>query len=535
MLDSTRIATLDYSHAIRRNGFANRIAQENATKEEEFTWEISRGAQENFYLFGKKLAEVNQNLFRNGVDGHGLILVVSTGRSIRITKASQLTPVIADCLNMKVTKEGKTIKEFPSTTDLNTLLKTEQFLQHFRPVDRVTAFPNYDDVFGLVAPGYNPDSLIYYAGDVPQTGRGTETIERFLDVMSFGSNADRTNAVAAALTVMLRHLWPGHKPMVLVTANKSHSGKGTVTDFIRGPVPTADLLYQQKDWPIEKQLQSLITANPDTGILLFDNVRQDSSGTKFIRSGFVESFITSEKVTLASPGCGDPLFLKNQFVVALNTNDGKLSTDLLNRALPIHLEVKGNVQERQSPIGNPKLEFLPQFGDQIQAELRGMIESWKEQGRPLDESARHSMSVWAKTIGGILRVNGFSDFLENMGQYRSLHDQVREALAIIATVRPGEALPATEWAQVAVKEGLGKVLFNTAERDTEAGRARAMGVLLSRHQDETFEGTTDTTRFRFELEKKYGRWGRTPHYRYIFHVLVEEHLPDDDSAENVKF
>ena len=40
--------------------------------------------------------------------------------------------------------------------------------------------------------------------------------------MEFATNADRTNAVALALTVMLRYLWPGAKPIGIVT---STSGK----------------------------------------------------------------------------------------------------------------------------------------------------------------------------------------------------------------------------------------------------------------------------------------------------------------------
>ncbi len=52
--------------------------------------------------------------------------------------------------------------------------------------------------------------------------------------MNFASAADRTNAVAAALTVMLRNHWPGGKPCLVVTSTKSHGGKETIVQFATG-------------------------------------------------------------------------------------------------------------------------------------------------------------------------------------------------------------------------------------------------------------------------------------------------------------
>ena len=85
----------------------------------------------------------------------------------------------------------------------------------------------------------------------------------------------------------------------------------------------------------------------------------------------------------------------------------------MNRALPIHLAPTGDVADRTSPLGNPKLEFLPAHREQIEAELRGMIGMWKEKEMPLDNKVRHPFSEWARTIGGILKASGFEHFLAN--------------------------------------------------------------------------------------------------------------------------
>ncbi len=498
------------------------------------TWTVEEGARRNYCRLGKHLARRNPSLFRNTSDGHGLIEVLANGTCRLITKASQLAPVIVDTLTMRVVKEGKVVSELPTAAHLNAMLHSEAFLRQFRPVDRVAKTPLYLEDFSIIQPGYHDGGegkRLLYVGPEPRIADVTDTINRFLDVMDFASNADRTNTVAAALTVLLRHRWPGEKPVVLVTATKSHAGKGTITEFVRGAVAKADVLYENTDWPMQSQLQRQISHDPEIGMICLDNVRLDSAGgrARCIRSGFIESFVTSPDVTLASPGAGELARLKNWFVVTVNTNDGSLSPDLMNRALSIHLAPKGEVQERRPSIGNPKLEFLPQNRERIEAELRGMIERWKESGLPLDVSVKHPMTPWARTIGGILKVNGFSDFLGNYQTRKVVDDPLAEALGILAATKPGEELRPHEWAKVAVEQGLAKTLFLNHERDTEKGRERAIGVVLSKQLEVTFEARTETKRLRVRLEGGFRRWvkGQNPHTKYVFKVLEEENLPLD--------
>ena len=107
-----------------------------------------------------------------------------------------------------------------------------------------------------------------------------------------------------------------------------------------------------------------------------------------------------------------------------------------------------------------------------------MIERWRVAGCPLDETVKHSMSPWAKTIGGILKHNGFTDFLGNQQTRKAVDEPLRRALGILGAVKPDKALRPAEWAQLAVQQGLVKTLIPTNERDTDKGRERAIGVLL---------------------------------------------------------
>lgn len=514
--------------------------QQEEEKPKCFIWKVERGAARNYRKLGELLAKA-VGLYRNKEDGHGLIRALPSGEARLITKASELAPILVDLVPMTVTKDGKTVSELPTSAHLNAMLRSEVFLRQFLSVDEVTTTPFYLDDLSLVCPGYNdggPGNRVLYVGEQPPYVTSTDTICQFLDVMAFASNADRTSAVAAGLTVLLRRQWRGEKPLVLLTSTKSHSGKGTVTDFIRGSVPKADILYEPVDWPMQSQFQRQIRMSPDVGMVVFDNVRLDSSGgrARFIRSGFLESFVTSPEVFLSSPGAGEPMKLDNKYVITINTNDGALSPDLMNRCLPIHLAPHGDVHDRETAIGNPKLEFLPENRDRIEAEFRGMIETWKQLGCPLDDSIKHPMSRWAKVIGGILKVNGFADFLANYGTRKTADDPIREALSILGAAMPGKRLRPKQWAKITADQGLAKILFSPVERYSEAGRERAIGVVMKKHLDVTFEAESKTKRYRLRLEGGFRRWdrGKNPHTCYVFTVLHEELIPaDEDVVEDL--
>jgi hypothetical protein len=514
-----------------------------ANKEGEFVWKVDAGAKKNYERLGERLA-TNDDLYRNGSDGLGLIQVLPNGKTRLIRKGAELAPILADRVSMVVTKNDKITSDTPPATHLNAMLRSEVFLSSFRAVDAVVRTPYYLDDFTLVQPGYHdggPGKRILYVGPVPEIGDGMATITAFSDVMDYDTRADRTNAVAAALTTLLRHHWLGEKPLVLITATRSHAGKGTIAEFARGSVGKADILYESIDWPMQSQFQRQVTRDPDLGMITFDNVRRDSAGGRgtFIRSAFVESFVTNAEVTLASPGAGEAITLPNKYVVVINTNDGALSQDILNRALPIHLAPKGSIHERQSPIGNPKLEFLPQNLQRIEAELRGMIEQWRKAGCPQDETVKHSMTPWAKTVGGILKHNGFTNFLGNQQTRKAVDDPIRRAIGILGLSRkPGNALRPGEWAQIVVEQGLVKTVIPANERDTVESRSRALGVLLRPLVGDTFEAVTETKRYTLKLEGGPRRWveGENPHVRYQFVVLEEEELTIEENkafTENI--
>ncbi|HQZ63794.1 MAG TPA: hypothetical protein PLY87_01905 [Planctomycetaceae bacterium] len=340
--------------------------------------------------------------------------------------------------------------------------------------------------------------------------------------MDWQTNADRTNAVAALLTVPIRLHFSGGKPIVLVMANKSHAGKGTVVDFIRGNTAKAEILYENIDWPMQRSLHEQVSQYPEIGLVNIDNVRIDSAGRgKIIRSGFIESLVTSSEIMLTSTS-RKPVRMANRFLFLLNTNIGSLSVDMLNRSLPIRLNPTGDLQDRIATVrkslnGDVKHDWLPTHRDRIQSKAWGMISRWVEAGRPLDMEVRHPMGPWAQHVGGILMVNGFEEFLNNYSSAKATADPIREAISILAFNAAGEHKRAAILATIAVSQGLAKTLFPSVDSANQAASERALGMALKPYIGETFTAVTATNKITYRLQKEQGRFGeKHPHFRYIF-------------------
>jgi hypothetical protein len=491
-------------------------------------WDEDRQAADNYRMLGDALAKSN-DLYRRPGYASGLLLLLEDGKHAVIAKGTDLAPVIVDRVLVTVVKSGKPKGSRIAVAHLNAMLASETFLGQFRTVDQVTTTPAYLPDFELTRPGLNEGGgqRVLYVGDEPVVSNSTDAIRAFLEVMAFETEADRTNAVAGALTVLLRNHLPGGKPILIVTANKSHAGKDTVISFAAGVAGSVSISYQATNWALERSFVGALKNSPDVGVIVIENARLDRRD-KFLASAFLERFATDPEPLLFSTGTGPSVRRPNDLVLAISTNFGSVSEDLMNRGLPVHLNLVGNVSDRVSPIGNPRLEYLPANRGRIAAELRGMVERWKSAGQPLDLDVRHPFSVWAGTIGGILRVNDFRDFLGNYGVRKTVDDPLRKGLGLLGAHDADQWLQASTWAMYASELGLIKAVIPPAEKDSEAGRARGIGVVLSAHQEETLQAETEDRRLTLRLEKRRGRFdGSDVQVRYRFVKVVEEDLPLD--------
>lgn len=501
----------------------------------QLAWDEGDPASTNYRKLGNVLAIVGDLFSRAGYEG-GLLLVRPDGSSKSITTAADLAPIIVDRVALTIYLDGKPKGSKLAAAHLNAMLRTEAFLSQFAVVDQISKVARYLPDFRLTEPGYNDGGeghRYLFVGEPPQVFDSMDRINAFLDVMDFETQADRANALAAALTALLRNHWPGGKPIILVTASKSHSGKDTVIAFASGETEQCSISYQGTDWALERSLVGALNHNADCGVLVIENARLDRRGNS-ISSAIIERFATDPHIFLFSTGTGPATRRRNDIVLAISTNYGTVSEDILNRSLPIHLDPVGHVSERVSPIGNPKLEFLPQNREGIAAELRGMVERWKDAGCPLDQDTRHPFSEWAAVVGGILKANGIKGFLANYGKRRVADDPVRAAIGLLGascfgTEDDNKWYKPEVWAREVAKLGLVKQLIPAGNQESFESRKRGLGIVLSAHRNETFQVETDTEKLMLRLEKSRRRFdGETPHVRYRFILVDQIQLPNDD-------
>ena len=496
-------------------------------------WHDEQPAAENFKALGRALA-MSGGLYRQpGYDG-GLFQVLPDGTPRSITQGKQISPVIADRIELQRFHNEKPKPSRLSAATLGEMLHSEVFLSQFAPVDRITLQPEYLPGFVLTNPGYNDGGdghRVVYIGKSPEASDSMKRISTFLDVMDFQTKADRANTVAGLLTVTLRHHWPGAKPIILATASKSHSGKDTVLDFIAGPTPKTSVSWEPADWATQKAIVASLNQDPSLGVIRLENARVN--GRSKIASAFVERFVTDPKPTLYSPGCGGGLRrIRNEIVMSISTNFGVLSEDLLNRGLPIHLEPRGSITDRRSSIGNPRYQYLPLYRGEIAAEVHGMIARWRDAGKPLDKAKYHPFSEWAQVIGGILKVNGVEGFLDNYNDRRVADDPIRNGIAVLGSHLLEKCLPISKVVDEATRLGLVDPLVPKNEHKTHESQKRGLGKVLSAHVDETFvvpSEDDEDDRVVFRLDKPSKRFDHgEPEYRYGFFVVEKTELNDDD-------
>ncbi len=423
----------------------------------------------------------------------GNILRLETGRAPRrIADVTDLEAFIREHFTVCLLNKGKAAGNAVPDKDLKVLLRSPTLQRHLPKVDRVTDIATYTSRWTLTEPGYNdgPEGERYfYTGEKVIPNREPTRIRQFLAAMFFKSPADSTNALALALTIFLRFMWPGLKPFGAVTANKSHAGKDTVLDFASGRTKRVEVSWHPRDWASQNEITSAL-ADPNVGVVTLGNIR---SGSNVIESSIVERLVTSPKSLMqSSKRKGDGYERDGDFVTTATANMGRFSPDLTNRSLPIDLEQIGDIADRKSAIGDPRHEFLPAHRKKIESELCGMIENWKDAGYPLDETVKHPMTEWARTVGGIVKANGFGSFLGNWSLQRSVNDAVREALAIIAHASPHtQSLRVSTIVKTAVNEGVVGMLMDAKHKESERAMERQLGVLLSAHRDETVHLMTD--------------------------------------------
>jgi hypothetical protein len=246
----------------------------------------------------------------------------------------------------------------------------------------------------------------------------------------FASPADRTSALALALTPFVRDGIDGYTPLFVITAPKAGSGKDLLVKTALMPS------LGRRGWASvtlgkDEELRKALTTHlrEQSSALVFGNV----SG--FIHSPILAKVLTDDAWTDRLLGLNRGAHLTVRAVWALTSNNATLEFDLARRTVPIKIVPLTDHPELRDEWKHPEQEqWITSHRADLLWALAVLVQRWIAKGRPgwagrpKTESAAAirpigNYEAWCRIVGGILTSAGYSDFLENRSEVLSAADQ----------------------------------------------------------------------------------------------------------------
>ncbi len=373
--------------------------------------------------------------------------------------------------------------------------------------------PVFDASWRLVARfGYHAESGLFYDGPPIVPREGSEALDRALTGFRWKADADRVNFVGALLTALTMPSWGRGHPFLAINGNKAGVGKTTLARTLaaiaEGSEPSAISFIANED-EMEKQLATRIDAGDR--IVIVDNAKTSAP----ISSAVLERSITAPRLVFRRLGSNSEIArAQNDVLFVLTMNMTQLGPDLRRRALPLNLEVTGNVRHAGYTVDDPVGAVLAARAD-ILGELAGMVVRWVEAGMPVPEdAATHSTSAaWARQVDGILRHAGMLGFLSNQAESEHAFDPDYDALREVCEEHHELGfLTCTEWAPYLAFGPLGERLRDRQGNPRSArSQATVLGILFGHYVGETFEVGGEV----FTLDERVERKGHPPFYGFV--------------------
>jgi hypothetical protein len=340
-----------------------------------------------------------------------------------------------------------------------------------------------------IAPGWNVSGVYYdeapeLAGIEPETDR--EVIDAALDDLvtdfPFRDAASRENFYGLLLTPLLRPLLEGNVPFHLITSPLERTGKTKLVEELLGGIvlgrPTPALQLSGSEEEREKRIIGLLVQGEI--IVHLDNLREQ------LDSGALASLLTSSAYSGRMLYSQKILTLPNHMTVVGSGNNVRMTGELAKRSVPILLQPSDESPELRTAFAHPNLrEYVRSNRRLILSCLLGMIANWEAAGRPRGRQRLGGFEAWVESVGGILELHGYAQWLGNLREWQRSIDPHGEGMrAFVETwaERYG-TLPvgAAELMKLAEEAG---VLTEALRGATEQARLVSFSQrVLARHRD----------------------------------------------------
>lgn len=315
--------------------------------------------------------------------------------------------------------------------------------------------------------------------------------EPFAD-FPFGERSSRANALALALTPLMRSLITGSVPLAVVDAPQQGTGKTLLVDvasIIATGEEAAVTTVPRSDDEMRKRITAQLLGGQS--FVLIDNVDGP------LQSPALAAAITAHVWRDRILGHSREVIVPVDVTWAATGNNVRLIGDLLRRSYPVRLDARTSEPWRRSGFRHPDLlGYLHQNRPQLVAAALTLVRAWVHEGRPKPAiPALGSFQGWCDAVGGVLLVAGVDDFLLNLeSMYAGADPDAASWTAFLETWRECFAEEAiTAAAVVRTLEGgdprfepLRSTLPDEVADAHPERRSRALGTALAQRQERRY-------------------------------------------------
>jgi len=174
----------------------------------------------------------------------GQLVILREGHPFGITKATELAGVLSRRVEFAYVSGDVVNCEPLPAKFANTWLNYFDELARLPKINVFTRNPMYTEGYLVVAPGFDVESGIYYAGlHIEPRKENTERLDAMLADFCFKSPSDRTNYIGILLTALLMSQFIGSHPAALFNGNQPELGKSILAQIVSilrtgDPAPT---------------------------------------------------------------------------------------------------------------------------------------------------------------------------------------------------------------------------------------------------------------------------------------------------------
>lgn len=250
---------------------------------------------------------------------------------------------------------------------------------------------------------------------VPSAQEGLAILEDLISEISFATDADRSVALAAILTPVVRTAIPGPIPMIIIESNTPGGGKSMLADVaaIIATGRNAGMMPPTRDEETEKRITSYLRRGDR--VICIDNVDQKSP----LGGAALDALLTSETWTGRVLGRSDMVSCRNRALWMATGNNIRLEGDLPRRVIRCYIDPKTEKpEEREFQKVKPSIRAMENRSYYLAAAL-GVIQGYLRYGKEPKLPNFGSFEGWSKVVRSALVWLGRPDPVQTRAAYSS--------------------------------------------------------------------------------------------------------------------